>query len=738
MLESYSQSERTEIMSRYWRLIDVWSTRKDVQDRWMVRKAFYLAAEAHKDARRRSGEPYIYHPLEVATIAAGEIGLGRTSIICALLHDVVEDTSYTLEDIKTQFGEQVAQIIDGLTKIESTINNEDVVSKQAENFKKIIFTLSYDIRVILIKLADRLHNMRTLDSMPKEKQLKIASETSYLYAPMAYRLGLYAIKSELEDLSLKYINPAVYSTIHQKLNESRNRRNEVIAEYLAPIEKKLKKMRLKFRVLIKERSSYQIWQRMSDKGISFEEVYDTFVVRFIVNSDEDHEKMDCLRVYSTISDFYQPKANGFRDWISLPKANGYESLQATFMNKKGEWMDVQICSERMEEINEKGYAAYYKFKKSEQSESGLDEWLSKARELLSSNESSALDFVDNFKLNLFADEISVYTPKGKMISLPKGSTALDFAYYVHSDLGNQCVGAMVNHKIVQLDHVLKRGDRVEIISSEKQIPKEEWLEFLVTARAKTMLKEGIRDLRKLHREKGRERLMKMFEQLNLEYDKINKNKIIQFEKLKGGSVDLYYFVSVGKITTENLKEIFKDQLQGKLKKFFGFGLLKSSAKEELVPDINSKLIDSQSNNFKYTVSKCCNPLPGDDVVAFAFPNQPMHIHRVNCPTARVLMSQYGENIVKAKWNPKSDISFLAGLKITGIDANGFANSITDVIVNKLNLNIRSIRLESSKGKVEATITIYVPDEKSLKKLILELKNVKEIKKIIRLEHIDNG
>lgn len=736
MLESYSQSEQNEILRRYWHLIDVWTTRKEVQDRWMVRKAFYFAAEAHKDIRRRSGEPYLYHPLEVATIAAGEIGLGRTSIICALLHDVVEDTKFTNDDIKSIFGENVARIIDGLTKIESVISEEDVVSKQAENFKKIIFTLSYDIRVILIKLADRLHNMRTLDSMPKEKQLKIAAETSYLYAPMAYRLGLYAIKSELEDLSLKYTNPPIYETIHHKLNESREKRNEKVAEFLIPIEKKLNKMHLKFRVLVKERSSYQIWQRMSNKEISFEEVYDTFALRFIVNSKEDHEKMDCMRVYSTISDFYQPKVNGFRDWISVSKANGYESLHATFMSKKGDWMDVQICSERMEEINEKGYAAYYKFKKSEQSESGLDEWLSKARELLSSSESSALDFVDNFKLNLFADEISVYTPKGKMIALPKGSTALDFAFYVHSELGNHCVGAKVNHKIVQLDHVLKRGDQVEIISSDKQIPKEEWLEFLVTARAKSMLKESIRDLRKLHRVRGREMLAKMFEQLNVEFDKVNRNRVIQFEKLKGGSVDLYYFVSIGKITIDNLKEALKDQMQSKLKKFLSLGWTKSSTKEGNISNENSKVIDSQTIDFRYTVSTCCNPLPGDDVVAFAFPNQPMLIHRVNCPKARILMSRYGANIIKAKWNPKSDITFLAGLKITGIDSNGFANHVTDLISNKLKLNIRSIQLESSKGKVEATITIYVSNEKSLKDLVSELKKVKEIKKISRLEHID--
>ena len=740
MLETYSPAERTEILRRYRNLIEVWHTRKDTADRWMVRKAFRLAADAHKDMRRKTGEPYIYHPLEVATIAAGEIGLGRTSIICALLHDVVEDTEYKLIDIQNMFGEQVARIIDGLTKIDNMVEGTNVRSMQAENFRKVLLTLAYDVRVILIKLADRLHNMRTLDAMPPVKQLKIASETSYLFAPLAYRLGLYAIKSELEDLALKYTEPAIYLSIRKKIEDSREERNLRVNEFLEPIVAALKKMGLNFRVIISEKSSYSIWQRMKEKEIPFEEVYDTYVVRFIVESSIELEKVECWRVYATITSFYRPNNERLRDWVSLPKANGYESLHATVMSKTGKWIEVQIRTERMDEIAEKGYAAYWKYKDSDKSESGLDEWLTKVRELITMEDVSALDFINNFKLNLFSDEIFVFTPKGEMISMPKGSTALDFAYNVHSDLGNHCIGANVNHQLSQLDKVLKTGDQVEIITSRVQHPTEEWYDFLVTARAKSRLKEGIRDYRKTFKDEGRAKLEESLKQLKLEPNRANIGQILEIVNISG-LVDLYYFAAIDKLPLAKIKNIFRDNnqptgLMRYLTNPFSRGRTPKDTEEaKALKDIEPILLKEQAGEFNYTVSSCCNPLPGDDVIAIAFPNEPMHIHRVNCPKAINLMSQFGNNIVKAKWRQKEDIAFLAGLKITGIDSVGFIHRFTDVISNQLKLNIRNIQLESSGGIVEATLTVYVHNAQNLKDLIDQLKKIKDIKKVTRLDRL---
>ncbi|MDY0075631.1 MAG: RelA/SpoT family protein [Bacteroidales bacterium] len=742
MLETYSPAERLEILRRYRNLIEVWHTRKDTSDRWVVRKAFRLAADAHKDMRRKTGEPYIYHPLEVATIAAGEIGLGRTSIICALLHDVVEDTEYKLADIQAMFGEQVALIIDGLTKIDDMVEGSDVESMQAENFRKVLLTLSYDVRVILIKLADRLHNMRTLDAMPAVKQWKIASETSYLFAPLAYRLGLYAIKSELEDLALKYTEPGVYQAIHLKLDQTREQRNIKVAEFLEPIETTLTKLGLNFRTHIAEKSASSIWQRMKEKEIPFEEVYDTYVVRFIVDCPIELEKVECWRVYATITGFYRPNNERLRDWISLPKANGYESLHATVMSKTGKWIEVQIRTERMDEIAEKGYAAYWKYKDSDLSESGLDEWLTKVRELITTEAASALDFLNNFKLNLFSDEIFVFTPKGEMISMPNGSTALDFAYNIHTQLGNHCIGANVNHKLVQLDHTLKTGDQVEIITSKVQYPREEWFELVETARAKSRLKEGIREFRKRFRDEGREKLENYLKQLKLEPSKVNISRIIDYEDLSG-LVDLYYYIAKDKINFQRVKNAFKEKSSGGIMRYltnpFSWSRTQSAETEDSkTPEkLNPSLINEQTSEFNYTVSRCCNPIPGDEVVALVFPNEPMHIHRVNCPKAINLMSQFGNNIVKAKWKQKEDIAFLAGLKIVGIDSMGFLQRVTEVISGQLKLNIRSLHLVSSKGVVEATVTVYVHNAQNLKDLIEKLKKVKEIKKVSRLDRIDD-
>lgn len=741
MLETYSKQERAEILRRYRNLIEVWHTRKSTADRWKVRKAFRVAAEAHKDMRRRSGEPYIYHPLDVATISAGEIGLGRTSIICALLHDVVEDTEYKLNDIQMMFGEPIARIIDGLTKLDD-LEEKEFTSLQAENFKKLLLTLSYDVRVILIKLADRLHNMRTLDAMPREKRYKISSETLVLYAPLAYRLGLYAVKSELQDLSLKYMQPEIYHDIRKKLAHTREKRNERIQRFLEPICNSLDQMNIQYRTQISEKPVSAIFERMTENEIPFEEVHDTFVLRFIISCAEAEEKIECWRVYATITSHYKPNNDRLRDWISLPKANGYESLHATVMSQTGKWIDVQIRSERMDEIAEKGYAAYWKYKDSPHSESGLDEWLTKVRELLRADDESAIDFVDSFKLNLFSEEIFVFTPKGEMVSLPVGSTALDFAYNIHTELGNQCIGANVNHKLVQLNHVLKTGDQVEIITSKVQKPKEEWFDFLVTARAKSRLKDRIREDRKSYKDQGRKKLETYFEQINVEPTKANINQLIEAEGLSG-LVDLYYYTAIDRINLARIRNVFREKTTGFFKLFSNPFSKAKDQKESASSKSNGNdatsspaLLSEKTNELNYTISKCCNPIPGDEVIALDFENEPLHIHRVSCPVAAKQMSQYGENIVKAKWRQKEGVSFLAGLKITGTDSIGFIHRVSDVISNQLELNIRSMQLKSTGGLVEAVVTIYVHNAQNLKDLIEKLKKLKDVRKVSRLERVE--
>jgi GTP diphosphokinase / guanosine-3',5'-bis(diphosphate) 3'-diphosphatase len=741
MLETYTIEERSEILRRYRNLIEVWHTRKSTTDRWMVRKAFRLAAEAHRDMRRRTGEPYIYHPLDVATIAAGEIGLGRTSIISALLHDVVEDTEYKLSDIQLMFGDHIARIIDGLTKLEVLEGNE-ISSIQAENFKKLLLTLSYDVRVILIKLADRLHNMRTLDSMPQDKKYKISSETLVLYAPLAYRLGLYAIKSELEDLSLKHMQPDIYKDIKKKLNASREARDKNLLSFLEPIKQSLDATGMKYRVIISEKPVSAIFERMTSRELPFEEVHDTFVLRFIIDCPEPEEKIECWRVYATITSHYKPNNDRLRDWISLPKANGYESLHLTVMSKTGRWIEVQVRSERMDEIAEKGYAAYWKYKDSDHSESGLDEWLNRIRELFTAEDVSAIDFVDSFKLNLFSDEIFVFTPQGDMVSLPAGSTALDFAYNIHTQLGNHCIGANVNHKLVQLNHQLKTGDQVEIITSKVQKPKEEWFEFVVTARAKSRLKEAIREDRKRYKDEGREKLEAYLKQINIEPIKNNIQHLMQAEGING-LVDLYYYVATDRLTAAKVKNAFREKPAGFFK-LFANPFTKSKAPKETATNNNKEsektpaLLKESVADLNYTISRCCNPIPGDEVVALVFENEPMHIHRVSCPKAASLMSKFGDSIVKAKWRQQEGVTFLAGLKITGIDSVGFVHRFTEVVSKQLNLNIRSMQLESSGGLVEAIITVYVRNSQNLKDLIDKLKKIKEIKKITRIERLEDS
>jgi GTP pyrophosphokinase len=735
--------EKKEILKRYRNLLRVWSTRKDLEDKRIVRKAFNLAVDAHKDMRRKSGEPYIYHPLEVARIVAGEIGLGTTSIVCALLHDVVEDTDYSLGEIRKMFGEKVARIIDGLTKIDE-IFDQNSTSLQAENFKKILLTLSDDVRVILIKLADRLHNMRTLDAMSHEKQLKIASETLYLFAPLAYRLGLYAIKSELEDLALKYTETEVYNAIKKKLHESKLERQRFINKFIYPIKKALASTGMDFKIIAREKSVHSIWEKMRQKEIPFEEVFDLFAIRVIIDVPLDKEKVECWRVYSAITDYYRPNLDRLRDWISIPKANGYEALHTTVMSSSGKWVEIQIRTTRMDEISEKGYAAHWKYKVSDDDDvdSGLDEWLSKIRELIQGEESNALDFLSDFKLNLFTDEIFVFTPKGDLKNLPSGSTVLDFAYNIHSQVGNTAIGAKVNHNLVPLNSKLKNGDQVEIITSKKQVPKEDWLDSVVTARARSRIKAALKEEKKKHFESGKILLEKFFLKVNTEFS--DKN-ISDFRKYMHSDnlTDLHYKVSTGKIKQKDVKDFSQAHERGSWLRYISrpFGKSKTSARstlndtlvEQLAKKPESLILGDDIEDLRYSIAKCCNPIPGDDVIGFLAPRGSINIHRTSCPVAIQNMSRYSNRMVKTKWRNNESIGFLTGVRIKGIDKPGLVKQISEIISEKYKISMRSFHMDTSEGMTEGLIMVYVQDTRTLNQLIEHLKKIKELQVVKRID-----
>ncbi len=739
------ETEKKEILKRYRNLLRVWYTRKEPKDKKLVRKAFNLAVDAHKDMRRLSGEPYIFHPLEVATIAAGEIGLGTTSIVSALLHDVVEDTDYTLDDIRVRFGDQVALIIDGLTKIQELFDLS-TTSPQAENFRKILLTLSDDLRVILIKLADRLHNMRTLDAMRGDKQLKIASETLSLYAPLAHRLGLYSIKSELEDLALKYIEPDIFNSILNKLAESKPARIRFINKFILPIKKEMYSKEMSFKILAREKNIYSIWQKMKSKDIPLEEVYDLFAIRVIIDVPLDQEKAECWRAYSIITDFYRPNQDRLRDWISIPKSNGYEALHTTVMSNAGRWVEVQIRSRRMDEIAEKGYAAHWKYKINADPESGLEEWLDKIREMLKTNEENALDFLSDFELNLFTKEIFVFTPKGNLKTLPKGSTSLDFAYSIHSDVGNSSIGAKVNHALVPLEYKLKSGDQVDILTSKIQNPQEEWLKFVVTAKAKSNIKIAVNNRKKQLFEKGKDMLEKYFAQFSLEINQSTINKFLEFHKINS-LIDLYYLVSNLEIGQNEVKEFSQNVGSKSILRYISRPFSKSKQEEEnkslsktIVEKLKDKpeslLLGDDISDINYTLAQCCQPIPGDDVLGFISKHDDIEIHRTNCPNAIKLMSRYGNRIVKVKWKYKEAVGFLTGIRIKGIDKKGVISKITEIISDKHNISIRSFHMDTHEGITEGTVMIYVHDTISLNKLILHLKRIKEVIKVNRIDRMD--
>ena len=738
MYQQDAEVEKQEILKRYRNLLRLWKPRNPV-DKKLVRKAFKMALEAHKDMRRKTGEPYIYHPLSVATIAVGEIGLGATSIVCALLHDVVEDTEYTIEDIRGLFGDKVTTIIDGLTKIKG-IFDQHTASIHAENFKKILLTLSDDVRVILIKLADRLHNMRTLDALTHEKQLKISSETIYLYAPLAHRLGLHAIKSELEDLALKYTEPAVYDTILRKLRESAKSRTRFVNKFIYPIKKALSEKGFVYEIQDREKSIAAIWLKMQKKEVPFEEIYDIFAIRIVIDSPVETEKSDCWKVYSAITDFYRPNMDRLRDWISIPKANGYEALHTTVMSHTGQWVEIQIRSRRMDEIAEKGYAAHWKYKEAMHINSRLDNWLDRIKEMIESPDSDAMSFIDDVKGFFFLDEISLFTPSGELRSLPAGSIVLDFAYAIHSELGNTCIGAKVDKKLVPITHVLSNGQQIEIITSSKQAPKEEWLNQVVTTRAKSSIKLAVRAEKKKFAKSGKERLGIWFAQIGLEYTNDNIKNFLAANNFSS-IVDLFYSVSLGTIGLKDVKLFAASNVRTGWQNYVSKGLSKDNGNGtgETPRRKNDKVI-SHSRSLKtnagaidYSVAPCCNPIPGDEVIGLLASDQlPMQIHRTKCPKAQELMTVYGTKMVSVNWENSDSISFVAEIKVMGMDRQGLINEITRIISNELNLNIKSFHIEAMAGLTEGAIALYVKNTTNLNDALIKLSMVEGMNHVTRI------
>lgn len=727
----YSQEEQFEMDRLFDVLLNAWTGKKTDDDIELVRKAYEFAALAHKDARRKSGEPYIFHPISVAIIVAQEIGMGATSITSALLHDVVEDTEYTVEFISQEFGPKEARVVKGLTKLSNIDFQNSIESIQAENYRKIVNTLSEDIRVILVKLADRLHNMRTLESMAHHKQLKIASETMSFYAPLAYRLGLYAIKMELENLCLKYINPQVYESISKQLDEIREKKIKELEEFAEPIKKELDKIGIKSEIKIIERRQSGIWERMQKFGLSLEEIYDVFVLRIIIDCPIEEEKIKCWQTFGVLTMYYRPNNSKLRDWLSFPKTNGYESIHAVFMSNQGNWIETQIRTEKMNLIAERGVMAYLKYiNDTNYAENSLKLWIDNVKDLTNSDDSSAIEFLNSFKLDLFNDEIFVFTPKGEMKCLPKGASVLDFAYMIHSEIGNHCVGANVNKKLTTIDYVLNMGDQVEIITSEFQHPKEQYFDCLVTSIAKSRLKAGIKDYKRTFKEEGKAKLEEIFKKLNVDFSRQNRNYIAEKAGMDG-RIDLYYNVALGRITYQDIEPLFKNESRNNsniLLKILTFGLVGSNTRHEEV-----KSDEYEHNEFGYTISECCKPIPGDDVVVISFPNQPLQIHRPDCPKAISLMSQFGNNIVKAKWQFSDDIAFMATLKISGINKKGFGVELISTLSNDFKLDLYSIKMQSEGGMVDVVVSFYVNNLKQLETIIADIKRMSLVKKVARVE-----
>ena len=712
----------------------------------IITKAFNFANQAHKGIKRRSGEPYIMHPLAVAQIVCTEIGLGSTSICAALLHDVVEDTDYTVEDIENIFGPKIAQIVDGLTKISGGIFG-DRASAQAENFKKLLLTMSDDIRVILIKIADRLHNMRTLGSMLPNKQFKIAGETLYIYAPLANRLGLYKIKTELENLSFRYEHPEEYQEIENKLAATATERDKVFKEFTAPIRAQMDKMGLKYRILARVKSIYSIWNKMQTKHVPFEEIYDLLAVRIIFEPrNADEELNDCFDIYVSISKIYKPHPDRLRDWVSHPKANGYQALHVTLMGNNGQWIEVQIRSERMNDVAEQGFAAHWKYKEGggSEDEGELDKWLRTIKEILDDPQPDAIDFLDTIKLILFASEIFVFTPKGEIKTMPQNSTALDFAFSLHTDIGSHCIGAKVNHKLVPLSHKLQSGDQVEVLTSKSQRVQPEWEVFATTARARAKIAAILRKEQRNCQKEGETLLNEFFKKEELRLDDLLIDKLVKVHNMKNRDE---FLIAIGnkKIVLGDLdKNALKEKQGTNWKKFltFSFGGNKDNKEpvEEKVPQekekINTKQIlklTEENIQKNYIMAECCHPIPGDDVLGYMDENDRIIIHKRQCPVAARLKSSYGNRILATEWDTHKELSFLVNIYIKGIDAMGLLNEVTQVISRQLNVNIRKLSIETTDGIFEGNIQLYVHDVDDVKTICNNLKQIQNIKQVTRVE-----
>ena len=718
-----------QIAREYKNLLKVSYQTLNENDKDLIRNALDIAIDAHKDQYRKSGEPYIFHPISVAKIVAEKIGLDANSIAAALLHDVVEDSEYNIEKIKSVFGEKIARIVEGLTKI-SKLKKDKILSIQSENFRKMLLTLNDDVRVILIKIADRLHNMRTMDSMSYEKQIKISSETLYIYAPIAHRIGLYEIKSELEDLSLKYTDSDTYNKIKDSLEKTKDDQNLYIRNFARKISDKLKSEDISFKINGRSKSIFSIREKMIKKNIAIDEVYDRFAVRIIYNSNNKNEKLIAWKIYSIVTDVYRPNPTRLRDWISNPKTNGYEALHITVVGPRKRWIEVQIRSERMHEIAERGYAAHFKYKQGDEQESGLEDWLNKLKDVLENQESNAIDFVEDFKLNLYSNEIFVFTPEGDLKSLPKGASALDFAFAVHTDLGLKTRGIKVNGKIVPLNFRLKSGDQVQVIKSTNSKPSASWLDYVETSRAKSKIRSALNENKKMIAEDGKEILRRKLKHLKISFTEDIIHKLQNFLNLPT-SLDLFYGIGVGSIDNSELKN-FAKSLDNSFIKFFRRKPKKTSVKSSDQNKTYDQLVfGNGSEKLDYKLSVCCNPLPGDNVFGFLTINDGIKVHKSNCKNSLSLQSKFAYRILKAKWVDSSQYEFSSTIQIIGIDNLGLVNKITTIISENLNINMEKMSFDTEGDTFKGLITLKVKNKNIVDKLITRLKKIKGVDKVLR-------
>ena len=725
--------ENKEIAKQYKELLRISYQTLTKEDKKMIRAAFDTAVDAHKTQRRKTGEAYVFHPISVAKIVAHQIGMDATSIASALLHDVVEDTEYGLEDIGRLFGTNVSKIVDGLTKISNLKKDKDI-SLQAENFRKMLLTLNDDVRVIIIKIADRLHNMQTLGGMPEHKQLKIASETLYIYAPMAHRIGLYNIKTELEDLSFKYIEPNRFDSIKNNIEESREVQDQYIKSFSRIIEMALDKERLKYQVKGRSKSIFSIHRKMLSQNITFEEIFDKFAIRIIYKATHKNEKFLAWKIYSIITDHFVPNPTRLRDWITGPKSNGYEALHVTVMGPENKWIEIQIRSERMHEIAEKGYAAHYKYKHGEQKDIGIEGWLDKLQEVIENNTENAIDFVESFKLNLYAKEIFVFTPDGELKSLPKGATALDFAFSIHTEIGMKTRGARVNGKLVPLSRVLKSGELVEIMTSESIKPSANWFDFVITSRAKSKIKSSLNEEKKRIAEDGRELLRRKLKQLKITLNEKTTSYMLRFFKLNS-SLDLFYRVGIGTIDNKQLKNFYSEYNNSFLNFFKKRIRKKNTLLRKDTKDITQKfdtlVFGKEKENLKHSLSPCCNPIAGEEVFGFITINEGVKVHKKECPNALSLQSNYAYRIISAKWIDYSSDEFTVNLKLSGIDNMGIVSDVTRLISNQMNVNIVKLSFDSDDGIFTGVIRVSVKNKTILNRLLENLLKIKGIDKVMR-------